>query len=126
MAPPETRDTKAMVKKMIEELASIVKDHLGAHTGTNGTSSKVTEEFIKYVTSFANTNKSLEKKQQDLVNLIKDLTGQHYLELPIDKLAPSFWKHHDSGNEYKTWIVTRDCNVRLTDDEKNFNPDDSV
>lgn len=83
MAPPETRDTKAMVKKMIEELASIIKDHLGAHTGTNGTSSKVTEEFIKYVTSFANTNKSLEKKQQDLVNLIKDLTvrtsGSHLL-----------------------------------------------
>lgn len=43
-----------------------------------------------------------------------------------DRLAPSFWKHHDSDNEYKTWMATRDFSVRFTDDEKNFYPDDSV
>ncbi|KAH0193472.1 hypothetical protein KCU99_g1168, partial [Aureobasidium melanogenum] len=52
--------------------------------------------------------------------------GQHDLELPIDKYPPSFWAHHDSDNSYNTWVVTRDCSVRLTDDERKLYPDDSV
>ncbi|KAH0388116.1 hypothetical protein KCU92_g968, partial [Aureobasidium melanogenum] len=52
--------------------------------------------------------------------------GQHDLELPVDKYPPSFWAHHDSDNSYNTWVVTRDCSVRLTDDERNLYPDDSV
>lgn len=52
--------------------------------------------------------------------------GQHYFNLPFDNEPPSFWEHNDSDNDYSTWIVTRDCSVKLTNDEKKYYPDDSV
>jgi hypothetical protein len=43
--------------------------------------------------------------------------GRHDLRLPVDDETPSFWEYSASDNEFSTWIVTRDCSVRLTDDE---------
>ncbi|KAH0371138.1 hypothetical protein KCU65_g2108, partial [Aureobasidium melanogenum] len=52
--------------------------------------------------------------------------GQHYFNLPFDDESPAFWEHNDSDNDYRTWMVTRDCSVKLTDAEKRYYPDDSV
>ncbi|CAD0107372.1 unnamed protein product [Aureobasidium uvarum] len=52
--------------------------------------------------------------------------GNHDLRLPVDAETPAFWAHNDDLNEYKTWVVTRDCSVKLTRDEKLLYPDDSV
>lgn len=52
--------------------------------------------------------------------------GQHDFKLPIDNEPPSFWNHHEADNEYNTWIVTRDCSVKLTNEEKKLYPDDAV
>ncbi|KAG9764766.1 hypothetical protein KCU95_g18558, partial [Aureobasidium melanogenum] len=48
------------------------------------------------------------------------------IKTSVDKLPPSFWEYHNSDNGFKTWIITRDCSVRLTNDEKKLYPDDSV
>ncbi|THV65197.1 hypothetical protein D6D28_09283 [Aureobasidium pullulans] len=52
--------------------------------------------------------------------------GHHELRLPIDNQPPSYWQHRDDDNEYNTWVVGRDCSVRLSDDEKPFYPNESV
>lgn len=52
--------------------------------------------------------------------------GHHELRLPVDGQPPSYWQHHDDDNEYNTWVVGRDCSVRLSDDEKPFYPNESV
>ncbi|THV75775.1 hypothetical protein D6D29_08627, partial [Aureobasidium pullulans] len=52
--------------------------------------------------------------------------GHHELRLPVDGQPPSYWQHHDDDNEYNTWVVGRDCSVRLADDEKPFYPNESV
>ncbi|KAK6005219.1 hypothetical protein QM012_007998 [Aureobasidium pullulans] len=52
--------------------------------------------------------------------------GEHDFRLPIDDESPSYWNLHESDNNYKTWIITRDCSVKLTNDEKRLWPDDSV
>jgi hypothetical protein len=52
--------------------------------------------------------------------------GSHTLRLPVDDEPPSFWEHNNSDNEFKTWVVSRDCSVKLTDDEKQLLPDSHV
>jgi hypothetical protein len=52
--------------------------------------------------------------------------GSHTLRLPVDDEPPSFWEYNDTDNEFKTWLVTRDCSVKLTDDEKQLLPDGHV
>lgn len=48
--------------------------------------------------------------------------GKHDLRLPVDAQP----EYHEDDNEYKTWTVTRDCSVKLTNDEKTLYPDDAV
>lgn len=52
--------------------------------------------------------------------------GQHDFKLPVDNEPPSYWNYHEADNDYRTWIVTRDCSVKLTDEEKRLYPDDAV
>lgn len=52
--------------------------------------------------------------------------AQHDFRLPVDNEPPAFWNFHESDNEYKTWIVTRDCSIKLTNDKKKLYPDDAV
>jgi hypothetical protein len=48
--------------------------------------------------------------------------GRHDLRLPVDDETPSFWDNNKSDNSYRTWTVSRDCSVRLTDDEMQHLP----
>ncbi|KAI4715961.1 hypothetical protein E4T48_07842 [Aureobasidium sp. EXF-10727] len=50
----------------------------------------------------------------------------HNFRLPVDAETPAFWSHNPDENDYKTWIVTRDCSVKLTKTESPFCPNDSL
>lgn len=50
--------------------------------------------------------------------------GDHILRLPVDDKSPGFWEYNqNTRNPFKTWIVSRDCSVKLTNAEKQLLPD---
>ncbi|KAI5251263.1 hypothetical protein E4T42_04431 [Aureobasidium subglaciale] len=53
-------------------------------------------------------------------------SGSHDLLLPVDPEPPAKWEYQGSDNTYNAWVVTRDCSVRLADDEKEFYPNESI
>lgn len=49
--------------------------------------------------------------------------GEHILRLPIDDRPPSYWEYNQNKNPYNTWVVGRDCSVKLNADERQLLPD---
>ncbi|KAG9700485.1 hypothetical protein KCU95_g12744, partial [Aureobasidium melanogenum] len=80
MAPPEVLNMKSMVESMINDLVNFVEEHVRENSGTEDPGSeislvnRVSEEFVKYATSLANTTKTLNEKEEELAALIKQVT----------------------------------------------------